>query len=123
MVHVMEVKAGASVGYRRQYTTQRPSRMGSVPVGYGDGYPLALTNCGIVRVEGGEAPVRGEVHMDQILVDLTDLPGVETGSEVELISSDPTAPNALHRLAALAGSHRYELLCRLGGSSRREYIG
>jgi alanine racemase len=124
IVHTLEVPAGSTVGYDATYTTPGDSRLGIIPVGYGDGYPLALSNGGIVRVGPlrGVAPIRGRVNMDQLIVDLTELPDATIGSEVELYSDDPAAPNALGRLAELADSHCYELLCRLSPRITRRYL-
>src|SRR5690606_10072691 len=104
---------------------KRESVLGIVPVGYGDGYPLSLSNQGIVRVLPKDerlgvlyAKVLGRVNMDQIVIDLTELVVEDTGkllgSQVELISNDSEAENSLPKLAALAGSSCYEMLCRLG---------
>jgi alanine racemase len=124
---VNHVPAHQPVGYQGTYVTNRASRLGLVPIGHADGYPFALSNRGIVRVGPGlhPAPVRGEVNMDQLIVDLTEVPEAEAtvGSEVELIASDPEAPNALDRLAARAGSSCYELLCRLSPRVPRRYLG
>jgi alanine racemase len=127
VVHVHEVPPGTPVGYAGLFTTDRPTRLGVVPVGYADGYPLALSNKGVVRIAAGErdllpAPVRGRVNMDQIIVDLTELPGAAIGSEVELYAADPHAPNALPKLAELAGSNCYEMLCRLSSRLPRRYV-
>lgn len=134
IVHLRHLPKGATVGYQRTFITKRATCLGVVPVGHADGYPIALSNKGIVRVraEGIEsdsppalipAPVRGQVNMDQIMVDLTDLPPeVGLGTEVELYASEPDAPNALPALAKLAGTNCYELLCRLSPRLQRRYI-
>ena len=128
LIHVQEYPAGSRVGYGATHTLQRPSTLGIVPVGYGDGYPLGLSNRSAVRVSQAErwhdAPVLGRVNMDQLAVDLTDIDADRDtlhGTEVEVYSNDPDAPNALPRLAELAGSHCYELLCRLSADLPRQY--
>ena len=114
------------VGYNGLFRTTRPSRLGVIPVGYADGYPLSLTNKGIVRVgvDLVPCPVRGQVNMDQIIIDLTDHPDPTAGvnTEVELIAGDSKAPNALPRLAELADSSCYEMLCRLSSRVQRRYV-
>ncbi len=124
VVHLHDVPPGTPVGYGGTFVTERRTRLALVPAGYGDGYPLALTNRGVVRVgpERTAAPVRGKVNMDQITVDVTDRPSTEVGTEVELIGADPQAPNALPRLAALAGGSSYEMLCRLSPRLPRHYV-
>jgi alanine racemase len=123
VVHVSQVAAGTPVGYHGTFRTERASRLGVVPVGYADGYPLSLSNRGVVRV-GAElcpVPVRGQINMDQIIIDLTDAPSAGIDSPVELISREPDAPNALPKVARLAGSNCYELLCRLSPRAQRRY--
>ncbi len=131
--HIQTYPKGTAVGYHRTYRLRRDSVLGVVPVGYAEGYPLALSNRAVVRVLGGQgrpildAPVLGRVSMDQIVVDLTELSGqrgarVGVGSTVELVSDDPSSPCALPRLAHLAGSSCYEMLCRLSPRVPRRYI-
>ncbi len=141
VVHVRDAPAGATVGYGATFKLKRDSVLGVVSAGYGDGYPLALSNKGVVRValpgDGDAAPprlavcrVRGKVNMDQLVVDLTKalqqtkLPKeAALGCEAELYSNDPAAPNAVHTLAAAIKSHPYELLCRLNPRLPRVYLG
>lgn len=145
IVHVQSVPAGWPVGYDRTFTTARPSRIALVPVGYANGYPRDLSNQAQVRLTGlrydrprvgtsldepvpapgatAWARVVGRVSMDQITLDVTDLPeSLSTvGCEVELVSADASAPNHLPRLAALAGSITHELTCRIAPSVERVY--
>ncbi len=130
LVQVNHYEAGAAVGYARTHTLTRASRLGVIPVGYADGYPLALSGRGVVAIPSVPrrpqacAPVLGRVSMDQIVVDLTDLPAsVTVGSEVVLYSDDPASPAALPRLAELAQSHCYELLTRIAAHVPRMYVG
>ena len=124
---------GAAVGYGATHKLRKQSVLGLVPVGYGDGYPLALSNRASVRVRHGEAwydaPVRGRVNMDQISVDLTALakaagaaPTDLRGLEVEVYAREADAPNTVSRLADLAKTHAYELLCRLPREMPRRYL-
>ena len=130
LIHVQPYAERTPVGYGSTHRLKRPSVLGVVPVGYGDGYPLALSNKATVRVttDAGpaECPVLGKVNMDQIVIDLTDIAGDDPPSlvsaPVELISDDPDAANALPALAKLAGVHCYEMLCRLSPHIPRKYI-
>ncbi len=124
IVHTLEVGAGKPVGYGGTWVSERPSRLGLVPVGYADGYPLGLSNKGIVRVglKLEEAPVRGQVNMDQVIIDLSDLPHADVGTDVELIADDASAVNSVPRVAEAAGTSMYELLCRLGGRTARRFV-
>ncbi len=123
--HIMQIKtvpAGTGVGYGQTFHFQRESRVGLVPVGYGDGYLRSLSGQATMRCGDGEAPVVGRVSMDQTCIDLTDHPTVSVGDEVEIISPDPHAPSSLQNLARLAGTIPYELMCRLGDRVRRNLI-
>jgi alanine racemase len=130
IIHVRRYPAGATVGYEASCTLKRESLLGVVPVGYADGYPLALSNRGSVglldnsQVVVNEAPVLGKVSMDQIVIDLTDTRAGEgaLGRQVELISNDTDSPRALNRVAELAGSSPYELLCGLSPRLARRYV-
>lgn len=123
VVRVRDVPAGTAIGYNGRYVTQRASTLGLVPVGYADGYRRLLSNRAVVRVGDAlmPAPVRGSVSMDQIVIDLTDGPAMAVGTPVEVISNDPTAPNALHKLAAQAETISYEILCGLSARLPRVY--
>jgi alanine racemase len=119
LMQTKELPAGARCGYGLTYNFERPSRVGLVPIGYADGYLRCLSNAAAVRICGAEAPIRGRVSMDQIIVDLTSVPQARVGDEVEIISPDPAAPNSVENLARLAGTIPYEVTCRLGNRVRR----
>ncbi len=130
IVHTARLAVGATVGYGATWAASRPTRIASVPVGYADGYPLALSNkarVGVVGPDGARAfvPLIGRVSMDQVTIDITDVPeswldGRTT--KVELIGADPTAPTHLPVLARAAGTITHELLCRLSPRLERRYI-
>lgn len=133
VIHVQRYPRFAPVGYGSTHRLKRDSVLGVIPVGYGDGYPLALSDNATVRVHPADpqlpvlnAAVLGKVNMDQIVVDLTDLAVEDTGrlmnSAVEVISAESDADNSLPRLAAAARSHPYELLCRLNPAIPRRYL-
>ena len=126
VAHVREYAEGAVVGYGSTARLTRRSRLALVPVGYGDGYPLLLSNRGHVtfpgRASAAGARVIGRVNMDQIVVDVTDHPAIGAGSLVELYSADFDSPSSLPTLATQAESHCYELLCRLSPRIERRYV-
>lgn len=129
LVHVKWIESGTPVGYGHTWRARRRTRVGLVPVGYADGYPSALSNGGgIVRVSAGgdvwtDAPVIGQVSMDQITIDLTDIdPAViDVGADVELIGRDRECSNHPVRMAQRAGISPYELLCGISPRIRRIY--
>lgn len=133
VVHVSRVPAGETVGYGGTWRAARETRLALAPVGYADGYPLALSNKGVVGVtiDGGDGhpsvkgfcPVVGRVSMDQIAIDVTEMPGgVKVGAEVEVYGADPSAPNYLARMAKAAGTITHELLCRISPRVTRAHL-
>lgn len=119
LMQVKTVPAGSRCGYGLSHTFLRDSRIGLVPVGYGDGYFRCLSNQAQMRVCGSYVPVVGRVSMDQVTVDLSRVPQARVGDAVEILSSDPAAPNSVENLARLAKTIPYELTCRLGRRVRR----
>lgn len=119
LILVKQVPAGSGVGYGLTCTLDRPSTLGLVPIGYADGYLRRLSNRATVRVRDSDVPIRGCVSMDQIVIDLTDVPGPRVGEPVEIISPDPAAGHSVESLARLAGTIPYEVTCRLGRRVRR----
>ena len=109
---VRDVAKGESVGYDRAFTARRKSRIAVLPIGYADGYPRALSNTGLVRIHGCLAPVAGRICMDQLAVDVTDVPGVVGGDIAELIGD--ASPLRAGEVAARCGTIPNELLSRLG---------
>jgi alanine racemase len=122
LIAIKRLEAGSRSGYGLTHTYDRDSRVGVVPIGYGDGYFRCLSNRAVVRINGHDAPVRGMVSMDQMTVDVTDIPDIQVGDEVEVISSDPHAPNCVENLARLAGTIPYEITCHLGHNMRHVLV-
>ena len=122
LLQVKDVQAGSSCGYGQTYVFPRDTRVGRVPIGYGDGYSRSWSNRATVRVHGCDCPVRGRVSMDQIVVDLGGCPQARVGDEVEIISPDPAAPRSVENLARLAETIPYEVTCRLGGRVERVLV-
>lgn len=119
LMQLKDVGKSERCGYGLTYTFNRPSRIGLVPIGYGDGYLRSFSNRATMRIAGCDAAVRGRISMDQTIIDLTDVPQAAVGDEVEIISPDPSAPNSVENLARLAGTIPYEITCLLGNRVRR----
>ena len=109
---------GTDVSYGRQYTTPRTTRMGVVPYGYADGFFRCLSGKCRFAAKGGDAPQRGRICMDMCMVDLTDLPEVQVGDELEIFGH--THP--VEELAKLAGTISYELTCAVSKRVPRVYL-
>lgn len=110
-------KSGDPVGYSGTHRLGRASRLATVGAGYGDGYPRTLSNKGVVEVRGMHAPVVGLVCMDQIIVDVTDIPDAEIGDEVKLIGGTVQVP----LLAQLADTNSHEIVTRVMSRVPRRY--
>jgi len=123
VTRVWTLAPGESVGYGRTFVAERESRMALVPIGYGDGYPRALSNRGYVLIRGQRAPVRGRVSMDQIVVDVTGISGVEVGDEVVILGRQGEAEIRAEELAAWAGTINYEITTRISPRVPRIYRG
>lgn len=122
LIAIKHIPKGGRSGYGLAYEYTRDSRVGIVPVGYGDGYLRSFSSTAVVRINGAEAPVCGRVSMDQITVDLTDIPAAKVGDKVEVVSADPAAPNSVENLARLAGTVPYEITCGLGSYIRHVLV-
>lgn len=122
--HVAYVKTlpeGVGVGYGWSYVTDRETRVATVTVGYADGYPRAQSNLGRVIIRGQYAPIIGRVCMDQIMVDVTDIPETAVRDEVILIGADGERNISVEEVAAPAASFNYELVCNIGRRVPRVY--
>ncbi len=122
LMQIKELPAGSKLSYGLTHTLDRDSRLGLAPVGYGDGYLRCLSNKAVMRVRGRDVRVLGRVCMDQVIIDLTDVPAAHVGDTVEIISNDPAAPNSVENLARIAGTIPYEVTCRLGRRVKRVLV-
>ena len=109
---------GVDISYGRLYTTPRTTRMGVVPYGYADGFFRVLSGRCAMMTADGPAPQRGRICMDMSMIDLTDLPGVQVGDEVEIFGRRASVDD----LAALAGTVSYELTCAVSKRVPRVYL-
>ena len=122
VTYVKTVPAGTPVSYGATYVTDRETRLATIPVGYGDGYPRSLSNKGYVLIHGKKAPICGRICMDQFMVDITDIPDVKFGDKVTLIGKDGEEILPVETLSDLSGRFNYEFVCDLGKRIPREYI-
>jgi alanine racemase len=119
---VKRLPAGHGISYNHTRVLDRDSLVGIVPVGYADGYPIALSNRGCLLIQGRRCPVLGRVTMDYCIVDLTDLPGpCGPGEPVVLFGRQGGEEITVAELAGLAGTIPYDILCGLRG--RCEVVG
>ena len=88
VVFMKMLHPGESIGYGRQFIAERESRIATLPIGYADGYIRAYGNGGYVSFGGRKAPIAGRVCMDQVMVDVTDLPDVKEGDTAVLFGDE-----------------------------------
>lgn len=121
IVFLKTAKAGSTISYGRTHTLRRQSRIATLPVGYADGYNRLLSNKGEAAVHGKRVPVVGRVCMDQILIDVTDVPQAEVGDEVTLYGGGYDYLS-VSEIARKIGTIPYEVLCNIGRRVPRIYV-
>ena len=121
VTYVKSLDSGIGISYGQTFVTDRETRVATVPVGYADGYPRALSNQGYVLIRGKKAAILGRICMDQFMVDVTDIPGVIEGDIVTLVGRDKDECITVEELAAMSHSFNYEFVCDIGKRVPRVY--
>lgn len=122
VVYVKTVPPGQEISYGGTYTTTRETRVATICIGYGDGYPRSLSNIGHVLIKGQRAPILGRVCMDQLMIDVTEISSpVCVGDKVTLIGRDGGTCITMEELGTLSGRFNYELACDIGKRIPRVY--
>ena len=121
IVYCKTIHAGQSVSYGGLFTAQKDTRVATIPVGYGDGYPRSLSGKGYVLIRGKKAPILGRVCMDQFMVDISEIPEAMDGDKVTLLGVDGTERITAEELGELSGRFNYEFVCDLGKRIPRVY--
>lgn len=115
VILLREIRKGDSVGYSREFVADRDSVIAMLPIGYADGYPRNLSNGkSYVIINGHKAPVVGKICMDQLAVEVTDIPEVKVGMIATLIGKDGNEEITAPMVADNSESIANELLCRMG---------
>ncbi len=109
---------GTTISYGRLFQADRPVRIGVLPIGYADGLMRILSNRYRVMTPGGSAPIRGRICMDMCMIDLTDLPSVDVGDEIELFGTSAS----INDMADMAQTIPYELTCAVSRRVLRVYL-
>lgn len=123
VIYVKTVPKGQEISYGGTFTTARETKVATISIGYGDGYPRSLSNAGYVLVKGKRAPVIGRVCMDQLMVDVTDIGDeLQVGDVVTLIGADGEECITLEELGERSGRFNYEFACGLSGRIMRVYL-
>jgi alanine racemase len=122
IVHLKTVPAGTKISYGATYETTRETKIATVPLGYADGYSRALSNKGHALVRGVRVPVIGRVCMDQLMLDVSKVDGVEIGDEVVFYGRQGMAEIPLDEVADQIGTITYEVCCDLAQRVPRCYV-
>lgn len=118
---VKEVEPGTPISYGGTFVAPKKMKVATIPVGYGDGYPRSLSNCGDVLIRGKRAKILGRVCMDQFMVDVTEIPEVAFMDQVTLVGRDGQEHISVEELSQLSGRFPYEFVCCLSKRIPRVY--
>ena len=119
---VRDVPIGTYISYGATFRTERPSRIAVLMVGYADGFRRQPNNYGEVLVRGTRAPIVGRVCMDQTMIDVTDIPGVQAGDEVVLIGKQGAEEIRAEQVGDKLGTNNYETVTTISARVERRYI-
>lgn len=120
--YVKDVNEGDSISYGRKYIAPSKRRIATIPVGYADGFIRAYSKGGKVLVRGEYAPIVGRICMDQFMVDVTDIDGVEVNDEVVLMGRQGDKEITADFIASVLDTINYEVFCTLSKRVPRQYI-
>ncbi len=116
------IPAGRTVSYGGTYKATRPTKVATIPVGYAQGYTRALSDRAQLLVRSVRAPIIGRITMEDLMADVTDVPGVQVGDEVVLIGRQGKESVTAEELARHARTIPYEILAGLSPGIRRIYL-
>ena len=122
IAYIKTVEPGVEVSYGGTYTTQKVTRIATIPVGYADGYARGLSNKGSVLIRGRRAPILGRVCMGQFMVDVTEIPEARELDEVTLLGKDGVERITMEELGEISGRFNYEFACCISKRVPRIYI-
>jgi alanine racemase len=117
-----EFPEGYGIGYGRTFITRRPTRIATIPVGYGDGLGWVLSNQGEALIRGKKASIVGRISMDMSTLDVSGIPDCAEGDEVVLMGAQGKETITAEEIAARSHSISYEVLCALGKRAPRIFV-
>ena len=122
IVYIKEVPEGTSISYGKTFITKRKSKIATLPVGYADGFNRLLSNNYHVLVKGKYAAVVGRICMDQTMLDVTDIEGVEVGDDVIIFGNQEGEKITAEEIAKKLNTIPYEVYCGISSRVPRIYI-
>lgn len=120
--HIKTLPKGSPVGYGGDFVTPAKTSVATLSVGYGDGYPRALSNKGCVLIGGQKAPIIGRICMDQTMVDITHIGGIKVGDSAVLIGKQGDLSITAEDVAEWANTVNYEIICGISHRVLRKFI-
>lgn len=121
VIFTKNVKENSGISYGLTYVTDKETKVATLPVGYADGYPRALSSKGHVIINGEYAPILGRICMDQMMVDITHIENVKIENDVILLGSDGECEITAEEIGNNSGSFNYEFICGVGKRVPRVY--
>lgn len=122
VTHVKTLPAGREISYGGTFVTTKETVVATVPVGYADGYRRSLSGKFYVLIHGQKAPILGRICMDQMMVDITNIPNVQVNDRVTLVGRDGEEEITMEAIAAAADSFNYEFVCGISRRVPRIYV-
>ena len=119
---VKTLPAGREISYGGTFVTTKDTRVATVPVGYADGYRRSLSGRFYCLIHGKKAPILGRICMDQMMVDVTEIPETQPGDRVTLVGTDGEETITMEQIAAAADSFNYEFVCGISRRVPRIYV-
>jgi alanine racemase len=119
---VKEIPVGTEVSYGRTFKAAKKMSIATIPLGYADGYPRGMSSVGRVLVAGKPAPIIGRICMDQLMLDVTEIPEAMEGTTVTLFGREHGTFLPVEALASLANTINYEIVCGIGKRVPRVYF-
>lgn len=121
VTYVKDFPAGESIGYGRTYVSTEPIRVATVAIGYADGVAKSLANKGFFTYNGHRVPILGEVCMDQIMLNVSEVPELKIGDQVTYFGDPKDGNIQITEVAKIVSASQYDLLCRMSARVKRVY--
>jgi alanine racemase len=122
LIQIKKIQKGDQVSYGGTFLAPKDMTIGILPAGYNEGIDRGLSNRGLVTIKNIPCQILGRVCMNLTMVDVSNVPGASVGDEVTIYSSNNAHKNTIKKLAKLANTIPYVLLCHLSESAKRTLV-
>lgn len=122
VANVKTIESGEGVGYGHLFSAEKPTVVGTIPLGYADGYSRLLSNKGYIVIKGVKCPILGKVCMDQFMVDLSEVKNPQIGDEAIIYGDGNDGAMTAEDVANMRGTISYEVLTNLGKRLPKIYV-